>query len=184
MTMRSVSQEIDLDFTQPPPVAAPKPPPAKISAQTAIGSQSGGNFIAFARGGAPRSLRTAADAPIVVVEDDADTRRLLERVLTLQGFQVRTAGDIEEFKQVMRPAPLPRLVLLDIELPRVNGLRILSALRQHPQTAALPVVMVTARNGNKDLAQALALGADGYVTKPLTVAVLRAIIDKVLPASA
>jgi CheY-like chemotaxis protein len=180
VSMRSVSNEIDLDFTQAP-AAAPKPPPAKVAAQTAIGGPSSGNFIAFARGGAPRSLRVAADAPIVVVEDDPDTRRLLERVLTLHGFQVRTAGDIDEFKQVMRP-PLPRLVLLDIELPRVNGLRILSALRQHPQTAALPVVMVTARSGNKDLAQALALGADGYVTKPLTVGVLRSVIDKVLPA--
>jgi CheY-like chemotaxis protein len=178
VSMRSVSNEIDLDFTQAAPAAAPKPAP-KIPAQAAIGRSSDGNFIAFARGGARRSLRSAADAPIVVVEDDPDTRRLLERVLTLHGFPVRTAADIDEFKQVMRP-PLPRLVLLDIELPRVNGLRILSALRQHPQTAALPVVMVTARSGNKDLAQALSLGADGYVTKPLTVAVLRSVIDKVL----
>jgi CheY-like chemotaxis protein len=182
----SARDAADLDFTAPPaaaPAAAPAAP-AVVAGETEIGPRTGGNFIAFAKGraagAAARRADMAADAPIVLVEDDEDQRRLLERALVTQGYAVRVAADIEEFKRAMRLAPLPRLVLLDIELPRVSGLRILAALRQHPQTAELPVIMVTARCGNKDLMHALALGADGYVTKPLTIAVLRSVIDKIL----
>lgn len=162
----------DLDFTQ-----VLKPVAARPRAETA--PRADGNFIAFAKGRAERRTPVAADAPILVVEDDQNMRALLAKLLTLQRFRVRLAADGDEFKQAMRP-PLPRLVLLDIELPRVSGLRILSALRQHPQTANVPVVMVTGRNDSKDLAQALSLGADGYLTKPLTPSMLRSVIDKVL----
>lgn len=170
----------DLDFTQGQQAtsasqarAVPPRPRPRATGQRA------GNFIAFARGSVRRGV-VPERAPIVVVEDDEDMRALLDKFLTSQGFEVRLAADIDQFKQVMRPAPMPRLVLLDIELPRVSGLRILSALRQHPQTATLPVVMVTARSESKDLTQALALGADGYLSKPVSAASLRSVIDKVL----
>lgn len=178
----SARDTLDLDFTQVLKALPLRPPVPAISIDTQIGGASAGNFIAFVRGGVARRAAAApADAPILVVEDDEDVRRLLGRVLSMQGYVVRPASDFEQFKHAMRLQPLPRLVLLDVELPSVSGLHILHALRQHPQTAALPVVMVTSRNGNKDLSQALALGADGYVTKPLTVAVLRSIIHKILP---
>ncbi len=162
----------DLDFTQSAPAAAASP--------EGVPARPTGNFIAFAKGGTARRATAVENAPVVIVEDDDSMRALLEKFLVSQGFSVRLAADIEEFKQAMRPAPLPRLVLLDIELPRVNGLKILAALRQHPQTAGLPVVMVTGRSASKDLTQALALGADGYVTKPVSAGVLRSVIDKVL----
>ncbi len=163
----------DLDFTQ----VLKKPAALRPRAETPRPAD--GNFIACAKGGRPRRASAGADAPILIVEDDASMRALLEKLLNLQGFPVRLAADGDQFKQAMRP-PLPRLVLLDIELPRVSGLRILSALRQHPQTAGVPVIMVTGRNDSKDLAQALSLGADGYLTKPLTPSLLRSVIDKVL----
>lgn len=178
MSARDVS---DLDFTQilKPVAARPRAEPAPRPSGTEPARRQSGNFIAFAKGGAARRAPAVANAPILVVEDDASMRALLEKLLTLQGFPVRLAADGDQFKQAMRP-PLPRLVLLDIELPRVSGLRILSVLRQHPQTAHVPVIMVTSRSDSKDLAQALALGADGYVTKPLTPSLLRSVIDKVL----
>ena len=162
----------DLDFTQAAPAAAASLPAAP--------AWPAGNFIAFAKGGAPRRTPAPETAPVLVVEDDESMRALLEKFLVSQGFSVRLAADIDQFKQAMRPAPLPRLVLLDIELPRVSGLKILAALRQHPQTAGVPVVMVTGRSTSKDLTQALSLGADGYVTKPVSAEILRSVIDRVL----
>ena len=164
------------------PAAAPREPvPAPregVRPQAMIGTSNGGNFIAYAR--SPEQPVAHSDAPVVVVEDDEITRRLLERVLTLQGFTVRTAADGQEFAQVLRQRPLPRLVLLDVELPKVSGFRLLTLLRQHPQTSAIPVVMLTGRTDNKDLMQGLSLGADAYLSKPVSVDSLRQSIERVL----
>ena len=184
---------MDLDFTLRPAKGAAadaKLLPAKIAAadatlQPEIGTQrpgKGANFIAYARGGVPRRA-SAPDAPVLIVEDDEDVRRLLERVLTLEGFPVRTAADGHQFVQAIRQRPLPCLILLDVELPKISGFRLLSFLRQEPQTSAIPVVMVTARSENKDLLQGLSLGADGYLSKPVTIEALRSIVGKVLARS-
>jgi len=168
----------DLDFTKAGRSADNTP----VAPDTAIG-RGNGNYISYARRAAGRPAATP-DAPVLVVDDDEDLLRLLERVLTLEGFTVRTAADGMQFAQALRKRPLPRLVLLDVELPKINGFRLLSLLRQHPQTAAIPVIMVTARTENKDLMQGLSLGADGYLSKPLSVAALRAVIEKVMPRPA
>ena len=181
---------MDLDFTMRPAKSAAtdaaqrpaKSTAADVTVQPEIGTQrpgKGANFIVYARGGVAR--RTAApDAPVLIVEDDEDVRRLLERVLTLEGFPVRTAADGHQFVQAIRQRPLPCLILLDVELPRISGFRLLGFLRQEPQTSAIPVVMVTARSENKDLLQGLSLGADGYLSKPVTIEALRAIVGKLL----
>ena len=72
---------------------------------------------------------------------------------------------------------------LDVELPQVSGFKILSVLRHHPQTSAIPLVMLTARTEQKDLLQALSLGADAYLSKPVTVAALRSMVDRMLRGS-
>jgi DNA-binding response OmpR family regulator len=153
----------DLDFTR---------------TEQAIAAAPGGSMISVARPAAPRA--TAPDAPVLVVDDDADIRRLLEKALTLHGFAVRMAGDAQQFVQALRQGPLPRLILLDIELPKISGFRLLSLLRKDARTSAIPVVMVTARSDNKDLVQGLALGADGYLSKPFTIESLRLVVSKVL----
>jgi len=93
---------------------------------------------------------------------------------------VRSAADAGEMQQVLRKPPLPRLILLDVELPRVSGFRILELLRKHPQTSAIAVIMVTSCAASDDILQGLSLGADGYLFKPVTVRTLRAVVDKVL----
>jgi CheY-like chemotaxis protein len=191
----------DLDFTSvalrarppaPPPVrhvAAPPVVPQVEAPRTApqvaprpefeIGALRpghAGNLICYARSGV--ASMAASGAPIVVVDDDESMRRLLEKVLGALGYPVRSAADGQEFMQLMRKPPMPRLILLDVELPKVNGFKILTALRQHPQTANLPLVMLTARSESKDLLHALSLGADGYLSKPVSVATLRATIER------
>ena len=180
--MAANSVPMDLDFTKPP-AAAGEPAPAP---QSEIGGRRvdmAGNFIYYVRSGAARAA-SAANAPILVVEDDEDTRRLLDKVLTLQGFPVRAVADSREFQQELRRPPLPRLILLDVELPRVSGFKLLTVLRQHPQTSGIPVVLVTARSENKDLLYGLSLGADGYLSKPFTVESLCTMVQKVLRSPA
>ena len=191
----------DLDFTQvlrarvPVPAAAaavapapaPAPAPAKAAEVTLRGDfeigrlREGhpGNFITYARAGFP-SAPVTSDAPIVLVEDDDITRQLLAKALATHGYPVRCAADSRQFQALMRTPPLPRLILLDVELPRVSGFKILAVLRQHPQTSAIQLVMLTARTESKDLLHALSLGADGYLSKPVTVATLRLTVDRLL----
>lgn len=184
--MGAIEMSMDLDFTKGMAGARPALPEPAVLPQSEIGAlrpELGGNFIYYVRAGLPR-VAALTDAPILVVEDDPDTRRLVEKVLTLQGFAVRGAADSREFQEAIRRPPLPQLVLLDVELPRISGFKLLTALRQHPQTSAIPVVMVTARTANKDLLYGLSLGADGYLSKPFTVDGLRSMIDRVLPRRA
>ena len=173
----------DLDFTAQPQKSGNA---ADDTMRPEVGAQrpgKGANHIVYARGGVQRRP-AAPDAPILVVEDDEDTRRLLERILTVEGYPVRTAADSPTFIQALRCAPLPRLILLDVELPKISGFRLLGLLRNEPQTSDIPIVMVTARSENKDLLQGLASGADGYLSKPVSVDALRAIIAKVLQQTA
>ena len=197
----------DLDFTQmiparsarpasvpaPIPVAAPVATPVTAPAPASsfrpdasigkLGQGHAGNYICYARAGIS-ARPEVADAPIAIVEDDEITRELLARALTTHGYSVRAAADSRQLQQLIRTPPLPRLILLDVELPQVNGFKILSVLRQHPQTSAIPLVMLTARSENKDLLHALSLGADGYLSKPVTVAALRAMVDRLLRKAA
>lgn len=178
----------DLDFTQMlrarPAAAAPaapaRPPDGRIGR---LGPGHAGNHISYARAAVAPPV-AVAEAPVVVVEDDEITRQLLAKALTTHGYPVQTAGDARELQQLIRKPPLPRLILLDVELPQVNGFKILALLRQHPQTSAIPLVMLTARTENKDLLHALSLGADGYLSKPVTVAALRAMVDRLLRKAA
>jgi CheY-like chemotaxis protein len=188
--------DLDLDFTKcfavpaslrvaaaarpvtPPP---PPPPPAPVVAAPPVALEAAppGNLVCYARAGAGRPA-AAKDASVLVVEDHEPSRRMLEKMLQLQGFTVRVAADSRECARELRKPPLPRLILLDVGLPRVSGFQILAHLRQHPQTSAIPVVMVTACTGDKDIARGLSLGVEGYLSKPIAVKALQSIIGTVL----
>ena len=182
--MGAAENLLDLDFTSFVP-AAKAVDEASVRPQTQIGDYlpaKAGNVVFYARPGAARRA-PAADAPVLVVDDDEVTRRLLERALSAKNLPVRTAADSKELQQVLRVPPLPRLILLDVGLPRINGFRILGLLRQHPQTSEIPIILVTASAQNTDIAQGLALGADGYLSKPLTVGTLHSAVDKIFGAA-
>lgn len=114
---------------------------------------------------------------ILIVEDDEAIATGLELNLRLAGYEPRTVHDGSEALDVIAEAS-PDLVLLDINLPKVNGLEILSELRK--RGTRIPVVVLSAREGEYDKVAALRLGADDYVTKPFALAELLARIDAVL----
>ncbi|HSW39917.1 MAG TPA: EAL domain-containing protein [Acidobacteriota bacterium] len=105
---------------------------------------------------------------LLVVDDDAMNRDLMCRRLTRQGYSVSSAGNGKEaIEWVYSNNPDPDLVLLDVEMPDVNGLDVLKRLRETHTQAQLPVIMVTGKACSEDIITALSAGANDYVTKPI-----------------
>ena len=123
-------------------------------------------------------------ATIVVVEDDPNIADLLDMYLRQAGFRVRQAADGERGLQVVGEEQ-PVLVLLDLGLPgSLDGLEVCRRLRAAPRTAALPVIVLTARDDEIDRVVGLELGADDYVTKPFSPRELVARVKAVLRRTA
>ena len=116
---------------------------------------------------------------IYLVEDDDSIRKLIIYALQSQGFEVSGFALPHLFREALA-AQLPELVLLDIMLPEENGISILKSLRQDPQTASLPVIMLTAKNTEYDRVEGLDAGADDYISKPFGMMELIARIRAVL----
>lgn len=116
---------------------------------------------------------------ILVAEDHEPSRELVREILEARGYQVVEARDGREaLQQIQETAP--DLVLLDIQLPVVNGFAVLNQLRQDPRFAALRVVAVTAFAMRGDREKALSAGFDAYLTKPIDATTLREQIEKLL----
>jgi len=116
---------------------------------------------------------------ILVVDDDEDIVRVVRINLELEGYEVAIAGDGEEAIEVALDF-LPDLVLLDIMMPRMDGLTALRKMRSHPTLAGTSIVLLTARGLTEDRVSGLELGADDYVTKPFDVTELLARVKAVL----
>jgi CheY-like chemotaxis protein len=112
---------------------------------------------------------------ILVVEDNERNLKLLRDVLEYAGYDVRVARTAEEGITLAVSDP-PHLVLMDLQLPGVDGVEALGRLRESPRTADIPVVAVTAQAMKQDRERALRAGFDGYVEKPISV---RAFPDQV-----
>ena len=118
---------------------------------------------------------------ILVVEDNERNLKLLRDVLEYAGYDVRVARTGEDGISLAASEP-PDLVLMDLQLPGIDGMEALRRLRGSPQTADIPVVAVTAQAMKQDRERALAAGFNGYIEKPISV---RAFPDQVrgfLPA--
>jgi two-component system alkaline phosphatase synthesis response regulator PhoP len=120
-----------------------------------------------------------ANERILVVDDEADILRLVEYNLARNGCRVTCVGSGEAALKSAREAP-PDLVLLDLMLPGVDGFSVCRELKADPRTAAVPVVILSARGEESDVVAALELGADDYVTKPFSPRVLVARVRAVL----
>ena len=105
---------------------------------------------------------------IYIVEDDANICELEQYALKSAGLEARGFESGESFRAACR-VQLPRLVVLDLMLPGEDGLTILEKLRADPATAALPVILVTARDTELDVVKGLDKGADDYIAKPFRV---------------
>jgi CheY-like chemotaxis protein len=125
-----------------------------------------GLYVSYERiGKRPASQKTPAETLALVVEDDPDQLALAVLRLTVAGYPVQTADSVQAlFRQLEKG--LPEALFLDIGLPDGDGFEVLATLRQHPTYTRLPIIMLTARSEAEDVAKGLALGADGYITKP------------------
>ncbi|MCL6640258.1 MAG: response regulator transcription factor [Candidatus Rokubacteria bacterium] len=106
-------------------------------------------------------------AEILVVEDEPDIRNLIVLNLTREGFRCRTAASGGQALAEVR-ARRPDLVVLDLLLPELDGLEVCRRLRADAATAALPIIMLTARADEVDRVVGLEVGADDHVVKPFS----------------
>jgi two-component system chemotaxis response regulator CheY len=110
------------------------------------------------------------DSDVLVVDDSAAIRKILQRVLRQTGMAIgaiHEAGDGQEALAVLEHHPV-RLVLSDINMPKMDGLQLLAFLKGSPQWRTVPVVMITTEGGEAKVSEAVKLGAAGYVRKPFT----------------
>ena len=110
------------------------------------------------------------DSDILVVDDSAAIRKILTRVLRQTGMAIQTiheAGDGQDALAVMAQHKVD-LVLTDINMPKMDGLQLLASLKASPQWHTIPVFMITTEGGETKVAEAVRLGAAGYVRKPFT----------------
>ena len=102
---------------------------------------------------------------VLVADDDPDIARFVELNLSLEGFEVEVVHDGEAALEAVRRAQ-PDLVLLDVMMPLLDGVEVLRRLRADAATAALPVVLLTAKSMSADKVVGLTAGADDYIVKP------------------
>ncbi len=120
---------------------------------------------------------------IMVVDDEPDALELIEFNLKQAGYDVVTAGDGAAALKKARSAS-PDLVILDIMLPEIDGFEVCKLLRRDPATAAIPILMLTARAAEIDRVLGLELGGDDYVTKPFSPRELVLRVNKILERAA
>lgn len=104
--------------------------------------------------------------PILIVDDNPQNLKLVRVLLASEGYAVRTATDAEDALRVLA-AFHPRLILMDLQLPGMDGLTLTRRLKDDPARQEIIVVALTAYAMKGDEAKALAAGCDGYITKPI-----------------
>ena len=117
--------------------------------------------------GADASARPTRDGRIfaVVVDDSITVRRVTQRLLERNGMRVLTAKDGVDAMALLQEH-VPDVILLDIEMPRMDGYEVAAHLRNDPRLVDVPIIMITSRVGEKHRARAIELGVDDYLGKP------------------
>jgi CheY-like chemotaxis protein len=112
---------------------------------------------------APRPRHTALD--VLLVDDDRDIRETIEQILEEEGYGIATAADGELALQHLAVGPLPRLILLDLMMPVMDGRAFLAEYKRLPRLAHIPVVIIS--SGHDARQEAATLGTAGYLAKPI-----------------
>lgn len=116
---------------------------------------------------------------ILLIEDDPLSARLADLILTFEGYEVTIASDGVKGLEMAKDA-CPDLVLLDLMLPGIDGLEVLTQLRACPKTAGARVVIVSSKAQVEDKEAAAEIGADAYLTKPYRKAHLLEVVRSLL----
>jgi two-component system, cell cycle response regulator DivK len=116
-----------------------------------------------------------AGEPVLVVDDNAQNLKLVRLLLGAEGYEVRTAADAEEALELLTSFT-PRLILMDLQLPGMDGLELTRRLKADPARRSIVIVALTAYAMKGDEERARAAGCDGYVTKPIDTDALAALV--------
>lgn len=119
---------------------------------------------------------------VLVVEDNDETSFLLRTVLTRKGYRVVEAWDGKQAIEVAEGEELD-LILLDLQLPRLNGLGVIHRFRQNPKLENVPIVIITGQDPEKYRNSAIAEGCDDFLIKPIDFDRLDALLDYYAPIS-
>jgi two-component system chemotaxis response regulator CheY len=104
----------------------------------------------------------------LIVDDSRAMRMMIKRVLTPLGFDTAEAGDGREALESLQEGELPDVALVDVSMPVMDGLQLVSALRSNPDTRRITIMMVTSESEPAQIVRALANGAHEYLMKPFT----------------
>jgi two-component system, cell cycle response regulator DivK len=116
---------------------------------------------------------------ILVADDKASSRELVRTVLEHCGYEVIEAADGAEALAKARESQ-PQLILLDLQMPALDGFGVIEKLRSEVRFAAIPIVALTASAMHGDREKALAAGFSGYITKPIRLTYLRSEVERLL----
>jgi two-component system, cell cycle response regulator DivK len=120
-----------------------------------------------------------ADELILIVEDNEKNRKLVRDVLRFKGYRTIEA-ETAETGLALAQAESPALILMDIQLPGIDGIEALRRIRANETTRAIPIIAVTASAMDRDRQQIMAAGFDGYQSKPLNVKEFMAAVEAIL----
>ena len=118
-----------------------------------------------------------ASEPILVVDDHPQNLKLVRAILAAEGYDVRTAADAED-ALAMLESFTPRLILMDLQLPGMDGFELAKRLKQAPATRSIVIIALTAYAMKGDEDRAVAAGFDGYLAKPIDIAAFRQVVAR------
>jgi len=107
-------------------------------------------------------------ATVLYIEDNPENRLLVRRVLEAEGYDVLEAGSAQQAMEVVLTSP-PDLILMDINLPEIDGYMLTSQLKSIPSLSRVPIIALTANVMKGDRERTLEAGCDGYIQKPINV---------------
>ncbi len=109
----------------------------------------------------------ASNRTIMVVDDDPDIVTIVKTILEVKGYVVQSASSGQEVLSLLKEQK-PDLIILDVMMPQMDGLEVLTRLKGNPATSSIPVILLTAKVQYEDVLGGYKLGADYYITKPFT----------------
>ncbi len=116
---------------------------------------------------------------IITVDDSPSVRKMVEFSLKSKGYVMGSASDGIEALELMRQEPFDA-VILDVNMPRMNGLEFLENIKHDENLAAIPVIMLTTEGQDEDRDKAMALGATAYIVKPFKPTQLLSLLEEIL----
>jgi two-component system OmpR family response regulator len=144
---------------------------ADEAATAAAALKSNGYYVSIAS----RSRTPASGGKpltVLIVEDEPLVAKYLKTLIEMEGHATRMAANRAQIDAALGMAPLPDLAILDVMLPDANGFEVLQAMKDDPRLSQVPVMMVTTQATRESVMKGLAMGADGYFTKPFEVETL------------